>query len=323
VNKTSIKYLVLFLFVIVLFVSYHQSLFSNKQDSIESYAKISSEMINESSGIIKSQKYDDVYWTHNDSGDEARIFAIRKDGSLIEPSNKAGSDSRSEKYNGITINGAKNVDWEDIAIDDKGNLFIGDFGNNANKRKDLSIYMIKEPDPTVNVTAEVIQQIKFHFPEQDEFPPTKNNFDVEAMFYAKDNIYILSKHRADLYTKLYRINLPSNNVDKLGLKLSIDPKSLGNAIEVAAEFIAEFYSGSGVTAADASFDMRNVVILTYTNVWYFDNHGMNENFFNSEKHYLNLSAKQCEAVCFSGGNIIITNEQKDMYSLDYKSLPIK
>ena len=51
----------------------------------ESFAKFVSSMINESSGIVRGRINADVYWTHNDSGDAARLFAVTRDGVLIKP----------------------------------------------------------------------------------------------------------------------------------------------------------------------------------------------------------------------------------------------
>ncbi len=39
-------------------------------------------------------------------------------------------------------------DWEDIAIDDAGHLYLGDIGNNDAKRDTLFVYEIDEPNPT-------------------------------------------------------------------------------------------------------------------------------------------------------------------------------
>ena len=32
--------------------------------------------LNELSGIVKSRRFEDVYWAHNDSGDQPRLFAL-------------------------------------------------------------------------------------------------------------------------------------------------------------------------------------------------------------------------------------------------------
>ena len=36
----------------------------------------------ENSGIVKSRRHADVYWMHNDSGDEPRIYPVRRDGEV-------------------------------------------------------------------------------------------------------------------------------------------------------------------------------------------------------------------------------------------------
>ncbi len=43
---------------------------------LERLGTVAYEPIDELSGIVKSRTYPDVYWVHNDSGDEARIFAV-------------------------------------------------------------------------------------------------------------------------------------------------------------------------------------------------------------------------------------------------------
>lgn len=103
--------------------------------------RIKAKRINESSGICPSRKHDGVFWTHNDSGDGPRLFAIRLDGSLVAT---------------VTVKGAKARDWEDIAIDTDGVIHIADVGNNKHNRKDLRVYRVHEPEriegsPTVRV----------------------------------------------------------------------------------------------------------------------------------------------------------------------------
>ena len=75
------------------------------QDTWAVCARIRSSEIDECSGIVASRRYSDLYWVHNDSGDRARFFGI---------------DSRGELRVQIEVDGAQNVDWEDIAIDDSG-----------------------------------------------------------------------------------------------------------------------------------------------------------------------------------------------------------
>lgn len=83
----------------------------------------------------------------------------------------------------ILIDDAPNIDWEDITKDQQGNLYIGDFGNNDNNRKNLCIYKIKKEDLTKGSTAPSYK-ISFSYPEQRDFLPKKKNllFDVERFF---------------------------------------------------------------------------------------------------------------------------------------------
>ncbi len=64
--------------------------------------------------------------THNDSGDDALLYRINKQGELIDT---------------YPILGAINRDWEDLAQDDSI-YYIADTGNNHRKRKDLTIYRL-------------------------------------------------------------------------------------------------------------------------------------------------------------------------------------
>jgi hypothetical protein len=45
--------------------------------------RIEAEEIAESSGLVGSRQHAGVFWTHNDSGDASRIFAITAEGRLL------------------------------------------------------------------------------------------------------------------------------------------------------------------------------------------------------------------------------------------------
>ncbi|UGQ15150.1 hypothetical protein LO772_17215 [Yinghuangia sp. ASG 101] len=91
--------------------------------------------ITESSGLAASARHPGVFWTHNDSGGTAQLYAVGPDGQV-----KAT----------VTLAGVKAVDWEAMASgkDENGApaLFVGDIGDNDAKRDDVSIYRIPEPE---------------------------------------------------------------------------------------------------------------------------------------------------------------------------------
>ena len=97
-------------------------------------ARMSDLRIAESSGVVASRRYANVFWTHNDGGGPKKqvLYAIDRE----------GSTRASFPVVGVTLH-----DWEDIAIDDAGHLFLGDIGNNDAKRDKLAVYEIDEPDP--------------------------------------------------------------------------------------------------------------------------------------------------------------------------------
>ena len=64
-----------------------------------------------------------MFWTHNDGGGPKKqvLYAIDRE----------GKTRAAFPVIGVTLH-----DWEDIAIDDAGHLYLGDIGNNDAKRDD-------------------------------------------------------------------------------------------------------------------------------------------------------------------------------------------
>ncbi|MDX2109115.1 MAG: hypothetical protein SFY80_02630 [Verrucomicrobiota bacterium] len=256
--------------------------------------------INECSGIVQSRQFPGVFWVHNDSGDWPRIFAIRQDGTIIKPTDE-------KNYRGVVVEGASNRDWEDIATDAEGNLIIADIGNNQNSRRDLTLYTIKEPDPTKVTSASVTRSIRVYYPEQKEFPPKKNNFDCEAMFTARGAIYLITKHRADANAVLYRVPMTVAET----------------AAPVALERLSAFVSNEMVTGADCSPDGRRLIVLTYDGVWGFECKGEQGEWFAGQARFYPVRKLQGEAICWDGPErIIMTNEKRDIVMLKWSEIPV-
>jgi len=262
---------------------------------LDPYAKLSFQSIKESSGLVKSRLFKDVYWTHNDSGDHARLFAVTRKGDIIKP-------DETGEYNGITIHDAINIDWEDITTDNHGNLIIGNLGNNQSTRRDLSIYIIKEPDPFQDLFAKVSLKVNFYYPDQKIFPPKKMNYDSEALFWAKEKIYLLTKHRGNRYTKLYRFD-------------SMNPLK-----QNPLTYIGSFDIDGQVTGADASKDGNRLAVLTYRALWLFEiDHGA-VNYFNGKISWLPIIAGQCEGIAIDGNKLLVSNEQRELFEISMDRL---
>ncbi|MCB2218953.1 MAG: hypothetical protein KQI35_01065 [Bacteroidetes bacterium] len=143
----------------------------------------------ETSGLIW---LDQSIWTFNDSGGKPELYRISEKGDIIQT---------------IKINGAKNVDWEDIT-QDENQIYIGDFGNNLGNREDLTIYVLPksrigdEEETEINVDA-----IYFHFADQKDFSVRnrKNDYDCEALTCFGDSLLLFSKNWGDGKSRLYKL----------------------------------------------------------------------------------------------------------------------
>ena len=142
--------------------------------------------LSEVSGI--SITHPDTLWLHNDSGDRPVLFKVSPEGEILDS---------------VYIEGAQNVDWESLAADDRGNLYICDVGNNGNRRKDLRIY---QWHPQEGLKG----SIRFAYPEQTAYPPpaTELHYDLEGVFWFQDSLYLFTKNRVpgpNDYTRLYAL----------------------------------------------------------------------------------------------------------------------
>lgn len=128
--------------------------------------------IPESSGIVKSRRFADVFWVHNDSGNPPALFAVDRRGRIL---------------NRFAI-AAPNLDWEDVAIDDRGRLYIGDVGNNGGRLAIRMIYQIDEPDPA-RPAGDPIKLRATSFYSM----PADDRFDAEAFVVDGDRAIMVTK----------------------------------------------------------------------------------------------------------------------------------
>ncbi len=237
----------------------------------------------ESSGLVKSRTQEDLYWFHNDSGNEPRIFPFTADGTLF-------TSNRFKRQDGVLLLDAQNIDWEDMAITNSGDLIVADFGNNYNDRKDLLFYVLAEPSPYADFVT-VRKKMFFRYPDQQAFPDSSDfNYDSEAVFHADDHIYLLTKHRSDTFTKLYRL----------------DEEEIGEVN--ALTYLDKFDIGGKVTGADVSEDGNTLVVITYDAIWVFVRANEQEAYFEGEVYWLPYEATQVESVCLNGNNIRLLDE---------------
>jgi hypothetical protein len=158
--------------------------------------EIRDQRIVESSGLAASPRHAGVLWTHNDSGDAARLFAV-------------GPDARVRAT--LTLAGVEARDWEAMAAghDDAGRpaLFAGDIGDNLGAWSSVSVYQVSEPATLQDATLPA-KRYELRYPDGPR--------DAEALLVdPRDNrLYVASKedgggglYRAPARLRTDRVNL--------------------------------------------------------------------------------------------------------------------
>jgi hypothetical protein len=219
----------------------------------------------------------------NDSGNKPELFVVDSTGQLI--------------YRSL-IPGVENQDWEALAYGN-GILYIGDIGNNANRRKDLLIYALNVEHLLDSGKMNLVKKIPFQYQRQKNFPPAEKSkfFDAEALFYFRSNLYLVSKNRSQPfngYAYLYQI--PLNDED---LTLSpLDSVALGKGLK----------QSHWVTGATIDQNGR-LILLGYDKYWQLDHFNGKDLSGQWERIYFN-KLSQKEAVAFMGDQLWVAEEER-------------
>lgn len=224
----------------------------------------------------------DLIWMLNDSGNKSEIYGVTEKGKIKKVIKVA----------------TENNDWEDLTSDDEGNIYIADFGNNSNERKDLTILKINHSDLTAKTTV-VPEKITYNYPDQKKFPPKKKKrfFDAESLLYKNGYLYIFTKSRVKKHygnTKLYRI-----------------PATKGN---YTAKLLGSYENchkmHCWITSAAISKDGKKVALLTHDKVLVFSKF-TSDNFLNGEVKKYDLGhASQKEGLDFKNDSTLYITDER-------------
>ncbi len=235
---------------------------------------IANRSITESSGIVASRTFPGVFWTHNDGGGKKQIlYGMTRDGkSLAE----------------FRVTGALVHDWEDIAIDDKKHLYVGDIGNNDAKRSQIAVYEIDEPDPKAGTTFVPVKR-----GWQLRFPVAP--FDCESLFIHDGYGYVISKVFNDEHAQIYRFPLTDQKVPfvlELVVRLKID---------------------SPVTGADISVDGNLLGIVSKSGAYVYRINGNVAKSGKVKPHHTKFKHEHIEACCFVPEGLLATSESREIF----------
>lgn len=260
---------------------------------LKSVGKLNPQRVPECSALWASRTQPGVFWTLSDSGAKPVLVPLRADGSLVL--------TPKGFWENVSIKGATNIDWEALTGDAAGNLVVGDVGNNVSRRKELALYFCKEPAAGVTEIS-TFRKVLFAWPDQTAFPDPELTYDCEAMFLLRGKVYLLTKHRRDTLTDLWRAEIPA-----VGERATLTK-------------LARFDIGGMVTDACLSPDQQRLAILTYRNVWVFDVPAAGEDFFHGLAQYAPIAPPlrsfQVEGCTWlDTTHLLVGSEQGDLFRI--------
>ena len=203
----------------------------------------------ERSGAAASRAVPGVFYTMNDSGNEPTIFAF---------------DTTGASRGRWTVRNGRNVDWEALAVGPCGTrvsasapagatcLYVGDVGDNAQRRPSVTLYRLREPLPGATRGTLDADVLTVRYPDRAH--------NTEAMYVASDGAVIL---------------IPKANGHLLGMDdvrpalYRVAPTAWGSASPVTATLVDSLpeFAGGGrkrmVTDAALSADGAWLAVRTY------------------------------------------------------------
>lgn len=177
----------------------------------------------------------------------------------------------------IFLKGLVNRDWEDMALAGT-DLFIGDIGDNNQVYPEYAFYQFPEPTLTTD-TVKNSQMIRFRYPD--------GSHDAEAFLVDPQTKDILIITKQDDPSRIYRLAYPFNYA---GI----------NAVTLVGKL-----KYSGIVSAALSPDGAEILLKTYTSLYYYARTG-NESMADAlQKDFTNIPyvlEPQGEAITFAADN---------------------
>lgn len=239
--------------------------------------------INESSGLACSRRRPGYFWTHNDSGGDARAYLFDADG---------------EDLGSCALGDIFAYDFEDMfSFEDNGKsyLVLGDVGNNGRAAPVMMLYVVEEPpfDPKKGLDVEratVVGTIYYSYEDDHR--------DCEAVGIdptSKTILFVTKERESECY--VYSLAWPP-------------PKSKK---AFTARHIATLKLPA-VTAMDVSPDGRRAVVLTYGNAFEYirsEDDSWREAFSREPREIAVPERVQGESICYGsdGKTLYLTSEK--------------
>jgi DNA-binding beta-propeller fold protein YncE len=155
--------------------------------------RLTDSRIIESSGLARSTYDREVLFTHNDSGDSARVFAI-------DPSGKTQAV--------LSLGGVKSRDDEDIAAGPNHTLWLADIGDNWLRRDDYRVYKFTEP---ANLSTQTVRATTYRL----AYPDGRHNAEGVMVNPVTGRLYVVTKSVSGAGIYQAPANLSASSVNRL------------------------------------------------------------------------------------------------------------
>ena len=245
------------------------------EPGVQLVGKIQHPRLTESSGLVVSRKDPAIFWTHNDGGGKRQVLhAITRDGQPLAE---------------YRVTGAVLEDWEDIAADDQGHLFLGDIGNNDAKAVTIRVHQINEPDTKAAATglAPVTRSWNLQYPAAP--------FDCESLVIWNGSGWLISKVSNDARATLYRFSLTNT------------------APFQTLVHVGEIRVDSPVTGADISRDGNLLGLVAKNGAYVFGIRGDVARALKGKPYQNKFKADQIEGCTFVPEGLLTTAESREIY----------
>lgn len=161
--------------------------------------------LDEISGLAASTTHEGVLWAIADGGSEASLYAVDLDGTVLAT---------------VELDGATNVDWEDVAIGpgppgtEGSYLYVADIGDNTSVRDSVALYVLPEPEVADGSAT----------PDKITAAYSTGPTDAEALAVTTEGVWVLGKVWSGGAAPLYLLDAASGRFEPTGaeLDLSVD-----------------------------------------------------------------------------------------------------
>jgi hypothetical protein len=193
--------------------------------------------LSELSGLAASARHPGIFWAHNDSDQAFRVFAIEESGNIRAT---------------LTLTGATPRDVEDLTVGPceprpggPSCLYLADTGDNFQRREQVRLYRVPEPEQLVNATLPV-EALAFTFPNGAR--------DAESLI---------------IDARTGRLAVITKTLDSLGEVYALDGLSPHQVVK--ATLLGTLRAPQDLdrmtTAAALSASGERLLVRTYTRVW--------------------------------------------------------